>query len=106
MGQMVIVVYRARDGQEARALDLIREHVPALRAEGLATERQPVVMRAADGAFVEVFEWVSAEAIEKAHSNAAVQAMWARFGEACEFGTLSSLDESTRMFPSFVPVDV
>ena len=31
------------------------------------TERAPIVMRAADETIVEVFEWVSREAIEGAH---------------------------------------
>jgi hypothetical protein len=41
MGRIVMVAYRPREGAEARLLDLIRDHVPILRREGLATDREP-----------------------------------------------------------------
>jgi quinol monooxygenase YgiN len=104
MGQMVVVVYRPKAGRADDLLDLIREHVPILRAEGLATERAPLVMRAADGVLVEIFEWESPEAIERAHTNPTVLALWGRFGECCEYGTLASLPESQRPFSPFQPV--
>lgn len=66
-------------------LDAIRDHVPILRSEGLATDREPTVMRAADGTYLEVFEWASAQAFEAAHSGPVVQKLWDRFGEACEY---------------------
>ena len=54
---MVIVAYRPRAGKEALLLELTRQHLPVLRAQGLATDRPSSVMRAADGTIVEVFEW-------------------------------------------------
>ena len=65
MGVFVIAAYRPKKGKER-----------------LVTDRPPYLMRAADGTFVEVFEWKSAAAIEAAHGNSAVQAMWARFEES------------------------
>ena len=49
MGVMVIVAYRPRPGKAELLLDLTREHVPILRAQGLATDRPAYAMRAADG---------------------------------------------------------
>lgn len=106
MGQMVIVVYRPKPGREADLLDLVRGHVPTLRAEGMATERPPLVMRAADGALLEVFEWTSAEAVEGAHHNPNVLAMWGRFAEVCDYETLANLPEAQRLFSPFEPVDL
>jgi quinol monooxygenase YgiN len=106
MGQFVIAAYRPRAGEEARLLDLVREHVPILRAEGLATDRPAYAMQAADGTIVEVFEWESAEAIERAHTNPTVLALWARFGAACEIVPLASLAECHAMFAGFTPVAV
>jgi quinol monooxygenase YgiN len=106
MGQMVIVVYRPKPGREGDLLELVRGHVRALRAEGMATERPPLVMRAADGALVEVFEWTSAEAVEAAHHNPNVQAMWGRFAEVCDYETLANLPEAQRLFSPFEPVDL
>jgi len=44
-----------------------RNHLPPLRSEGLVTERPSVMMRTGTGIVVEVFEWVSQEAIGDAH---------------------------------------
>lgn len=106
MGRVVIVAYRPRDGKEAETLDVIRDHVPILREEGLATKREPLVLRARDGAYLEIFEWASSEAIEAAHTNAAVQRLWERFGEACEYRTLASLQEAGDLFAEFEPVEL
>jgi len=39
-------------------------------------------MRTADGTIVEIFEWVSLEAIAGAHENPAVLDLWKRFQAA------------------------
>jgi quinol monooxygenase YgiN len=104
MGQTVIVAYRPKAGKEAELLELIRTHVPTLRKEGLATDAPVVVMRAAGGTLLEVFEWQSAEAIAASHQNEAVQAMWGRFAEACDYEYLASLDECKQLFATFETV--
>ena len=104
MGRMVIVAYRPRPGKQDRLLELTREHVPILRAEGLATDRPAYAMRAADGTIVEVFEWKSVEAIAAAHDNPQVLAMWGRYAEPCEYVSLSSLAEAHEMFAGFEPI--
>lgn len=105
MGRCVIVAYRPRPGQESALAAAVRDHVPLLRAEGLATDRAATVMRAADGTVVEVFEWVSREAIESAHGNPAVQALWSRFAAACEHLPLASLAEARDLFAEFETCD-
>ena len=105
MGMYAIAVYRPKKGKEKLPREVLRDHVPSLRKEGLVTNRPPYLMRAADGTFVEVFEWKSAAAIEAAHQNPAVQAMWARFEEACTYESLVNLSESKEMFANFESVD-
>ena len=104
MGRMVIVAYRPRPGKEHALLQLTREHVPILRAEGLATDRAACAMRAADGTIVEVFEWKSDEAMATAHNNPHVQAMWGRYAEVCEYVPLNALSEAQQMFAGFEPI--
>jgi quinol monooxygenase YgiN len=104
MGRVVIVAYMPREGREAELLDALRDHVPILRAEGLVTDLEPVFLRARDGTYLEIFEWASAEAIQAAHSNAAVQELWQRFAEASEYRSLASLSEANDMFAEFEPV--
>jgi hypothetical protein len=69
MGSISVACYKPRPGREEALLELVRHHLPPLRAEGLVTERAPIVMRCADGTIVEIFEWVSQEVIVGAHKN-------------------------------------
>src|SRR5438270_371709 len=78
-GIVVIVAYRPKPGHEAELLDLVRSRVPTLRNEDLVTDRVPVIVRARNGTIVEVSEWKSGEAIEAAHRNPRVLAMWDKF---------------------------
>ena len=100
----VIACYRPKPGQEAVLLDLVRSHVPVLRRLGLATDRAPYSMRAADGTLVEVFEWTSAKAIAAAHEHPEVHAMWAAFGAACTYVKVSELTEALQLFAEFTPL--
>jgi quinol monooxygenase YgiN len=104
-GVCVIVAYRPKPGKEAELLALVRARIPTLRQEGLVTERAPVVMRAKDGTLLEVSEWKSRAAIEAAHRNPNVLALWSRFFAACDCVPLNTLAETGEMFAGFEPVD-
>ena len=105
MGDMVIVGYRPKPGQEAALLALTLEHVPELRRLGFASDRPALAMRAKDGAIVEVFEWNDG-AIAKAHEHPDVQAMWGRYAAACDYIPLTELPESKDLFASFEPIEL
>ena len=105
MPRAVVVAYRPNAGRTEEFLTCLRDHLPVLRAEGLATDLPPVVLRAASGAFVEVFEWRSDAAVERAHDNPAVQALWARFAACCEYVPLASLPEAQQLFSPFERVE-
>jgi quinol monooxygenase YgiN len=106
MGRFVIVAYAPKPGMVDALLAAVRKHLQVLRAENLVTDRPAYVMRAADGTIVEVFEWRSAEAIAKAHTNPAVQALWAEFGAACDYRPLSTLAECQQLFAEFDAVSL
>ena len=100
----VLAVYRPKPGK-AEALDrLVIEHLPILRAEGLATDHPATVLKAADGTVVEIFEWVSKDAIDRAHANPAVAALWARFAAACDYLPIADLPEAKQIFSPFTRV--
>jgi hypothetical protein len=63
MGSISVACYKPRTGKEEALLELVRNHLPPLRAEGLVTDRIPIVMRTESGTIIEIFEWVSKEAI-------------------------------------------
>lgn len=102
---IVIVAYRPKPGKEADLIQLTREHVPILRAEGLVTDRKVIACVAADGTVIEAFEW-AAGGIEKAHENPQVLALWERYSRVCEYVPLNTVAETVQMFASFAPLDV
>ena len=104
MGRMVIVGYRPKPGMDAALTALAGRHWSVLRSQALVTERAPLLMRATDGTVVEVFEWLCAESIGRAHSNAAVQALWSEFAAVCDYVPVGQLPEATQLFAEFEPL--
>lgn len=104
MGSISVACYKPKPGCEEALLALVRNHLPPLREQGLVTGRAPIVMRTADGAIVEIFEWVSPEAIAGAHTNPAVLELWKRFEAVCSYETPCSLPEFRNMFAHFEAV--
>ena len=103
MGRIVISCYKPKPGKEKELDHLMESHVDRLRKEGLATDRESIIMKSDIGTVVEVFEWKSKEAIEEAHSNQAVQQMWAEFAEVCEFEIPTNVKEFQNLFSEFTP---
>ena len=103
-GVVVIVAYRPKPGKENELVDLVRSRVPTLRTENLVTDRAPTIMRSRDGTIIEVSEWTSQEAIDAAHKNPNVLAMWNKFFAVCDCVPFKSLAEAEEMFAGFEPV--
>lgn len=103
-GVIVIVAYRAKPGKEKELLQLVRSRVPTLRKEDLVTDRAPIIMRAHDDTIIEVSEWKSQEAIDAAHKNPNVLAMWNKFFAICDCVPLNTLAEAKEMFAGFEPI--
>jgi len=101
MGRAVIVAYKPKPGKERELLAAVQKHLEILSREDLVTDRPAHVMQAADGTVIEVFEWLSADAIARAHSNPAVQLLWREFGEVCDYVPLATLPETQQMFAEF-----
>ena len=103
-GVIVIVAYRPKPGKEQELLELVRSRVPTLRNEDLVTNREATMMRARDGTIIEVSEWKSHEAIDAAHKNPNVLAMWNKFFAICDCVPLKNLAEAEEMFAGFEPI--
>lgn len=103
--EIVMAVYRPKPGKGDEMAALIEKHVPVLRAEGLATDREPIVVRSKkDGTFVEIFEWDTADSARKAHEIPAVQEIWGAMEQIADFLTLGDLEEAPARFAHFDPV--
>ena len=104
MGVIVIVAYKPKPGKAEQLKELTKTHVPRLKTEGLVTDREPIILEAKDGTIIEVFEWLSAEAIEQAHSNPEVLKMWGEYAEVCDYVPLNTIEEAGNMFAEFTPL--
>lgn len=104
-GICVVVGYRPKPGKERELLELVRMRVPTLHREGLVTDRVPTIMRSRDGTIVEVSEWKSRDAIDAAHKNPRVLAMWEKFFAICDCVPLKTLPEASDMFAGFESID-
>ena len=102
--RIVIVVYRPLPGKELGLERVVRKHLDVLIGQGLVTDRKPIAMKAKDGSVVEVFEWKSAQSIEDAHSNIAVQELWAEFGTVCNYEKPVNVAEFHTVFSEFEPL--
>ena len=104
-GVVCIVAYRPKPGREKELVEIVRNRVPVLRMEHLVTDRAPVLMRAKDGTIIEVSEWKSRKAIEEAHTNPRVLAMWDKFFAVCDCVPLKTVAEAETMFAGFEPLE-
>jgi len=100
----VIVTCRPKLGKEKELLDLVRRRGSTLEKEDLVTARVPTIKRARDGMIIEVSEWKSQEAIDAAHKNPNILAMWDRFFAICDCVPFRTLAEAEEMFPNFEPL--
>lgn len=105
MGQIVIACYKPKPGKSEALKQLMKTHLPRLKAEGLVTDRQSIIMEAKGGTIIEVFEWLSAEAIANAHTNPNVLKMWGEYAEVCDYVPLISVAEVGDLFAGFKPMN-
>lgn len=104
MGVIVIACFKPKEGKTDLLLEAVKEHLPVLRKEDLITDREGIVMRSGNGSIIEIFEWKSEDAIEKAHSSKSVLKLWEKFEEACEYIPITNIEEAKGLFPGFEPV--
>lgn len=99
-----MALYRPKAGKENELKEILKVHIPTLREEGLITNRELLTLQAEDGTIIEIAEWMSNEAIEKAHQSAKVMSVWNKISSVAELTSLSSLAESQAPFPNFKPL--
>jgi hypothetical protein len=107
MAEIVFALYRPKPGRAAELEAIVATHVAELRKLGLVSERAPIVARSRrDGTIIEAFEWASAAAIERAHRDPAVQAIWARFAACADYPSFGQLAEASEPFAGFEPLNL
>jgi hypothetical protein len=101
MGVISVAAFNPHEGKEEELLRVIGDRLPLLRRLGLATDRESIMMKSTGGAVIEVSEWASWEAIEKAHQTPEVLELWQRFDACSKYVPLSTLPECKEDFASF-----
>lgn len=102
--RLVVVAYKPKPGKESELENLVQGHHARLLEEGLVTAKPPFIGKAKDGTLLEIFEWISPEAIQAAHSNPAVLGLWNEFATVCEYLPAGQLPELQQMFSEFQAV--
>jgi hypothetical protein len=102
--EVVIALYRPHPGKDAELRALIAQHLPVLRRLELVTDRPPLLLRAADGTYVEIFEWRTAESAGVAHEHPESARVWEAMGKVADFPALQDLAEARERFTHFEPV--
>jgi hypothetical protein len=104
--ETVIAAYRPKPGQAQALRKLVREHRAMLDAAQLVTHKPTILLRArSDGTLLEIFEWVSARAADKAHQHAGLRTMWNRLAAVADFVPLSAVAEAGKAFSHFEAVN-
>lgn len=101
MGIIAIATYKPVEGKEGEFLNLLKNHIPTLRKEGLVSDNESLSMQSENGTILEIFEWVSLEAKGKAHESEAVMNIWSRFEGLADIVSLDTLEETKRPFAAF-----
>ena len=100
--ETVIAAYRPKPGKDSQLRRLIEQHRRALAAAHLITQRPTMLLRArSDGTVLEIFEWTSTKAADKAHQNPAIRAIWNKFTAIADFVPLSTVQEAGKVFSHF-----
>lgn len=102
--RIVIIAYKPKPSMENELKVLVLGHYPKLQEQGLVTDRIPIIMQSQDGTIIEVFEWKSSEAIQRAHTNEAVGQMWMQFNKACDYIPIGQVAESSNLFADYSPI--
>jgi len=101
MKKIAIACFKPNPHMESKLIELILMHGSALRRSGYVSETPSYRAKSSDGKIIEVFEWISNEAKEKAHQDPEIKSIWDEFESICEITILGSLPESKHKFANF-----
>lgn len=88
--ELALAAYRPRDDVD-ELVELLREDVATLRSRGHVTDRPAPLVRTADRELLVVIEWSSEHAVDDAHADPEVVAVWQRKAELADYIPPASL---------------
>jgi hypothetical protein len=99
--RLAFAAYRPRPGKTDELLRLFGEELATLRRRGHVTQRSAPVVRTDDGGLLVVVEWSSPHAVDDAHSDPEVVALWEQKGQLADYLPLRALAGSQVPFASW-----
>ena len=85
-GLVAVCTYRVASGNEPQFEELLQRHLPTLRRLGLISDLPTQTLRLAEPGsdYVEVFEWIGADAAARAAEVPEVIEIWEPMAALCE----------------------
>jgi Antibiotic biosynthesis monooxygenase len=83
--ELAFAAYRPKAGSADELLQLLAEDVATLRSRGHVTERLAPVARTDNGEFLVVLEWSTRHAVDDAHADPEVRAVWERKARLADY---------------------
>jgi len=83
--ELALAAYRPRAVGRDELLELLREDIATLRRRGHVTERPVPVVATENGDVLVVLEWSSERAVDDAHADAEVLAVWERKAQLADY---------------------
>ena len=83
--ELTLAAYRPYAGRDDELERLLREDVATLRRRGHVTSRPAPLIRTQAGELLVVLEWSSGHAVDDAHKDPEVLAVWQRKDELAEY---------------------
>ncbi len=106
---VVFAVYRVAIENQPAFMKVVREKLEFFHKMRYRTDREPILLRSRVNPeiIIDVFEWASEEAIERAHHDVEVRKRWDRMEKLWIEGgiPLGKLPEAEQPFANFEPID-
>jgi hypothetical protein len=102
--QLAFAAYRPPSGSADDLMDLLREELATLRRRGHVTGRRAPVARTQTGDVLVVLEWSTEHAVDDAHADPEVLAVWDRKARLAEYIPLPELSGSDAPFARWTVV--
>jgi hypothetical protein len=91
---IALSAYRPYSGRSDELVELFREELATLRRRGHVTERRAPVVRTETGELLVVLEWSTEHAVDDAHADQEVLAVWERKAELAQYIAPAALSGS------------
>jgi hypothetical protein len=83
--EIALAAYRPKPGVAEELLQLLAEDLATLRRRGHVTERPAPMVRTENGELLVVLEWSTTHAVDDAHVDSEVLAVWERKARLADY---------------------